>query len=288
MAYPEMEIGLAPKDLRYRFNWNAPLRVSRHNPKEIYFASQFVHRSINEGQSWEVISPDLSRNDKTKQDYSGEPITYENTGIEVYSNVLSFEESPVKAGIFWAGSDDGLLHVSDDHGKTWRNVTPKGVPEWGGINSIEPSPHDPAKAMITVLKHKLGDFQPYIFKTIDYGKNWTSLANGKNGIPAGTPTRVVREDPVRKGLLYAGTESGMYVSFDDGNSWQSFQMNLPVVPVTDLKVHQNDLVLSTQGRSFWILDDVTVVHQLADGAAKDKEPWLFKPRDTVRMQTVRI
>ena len=284
MAYPEMEIGLAPKDLRYRFNWNAPLRVSRHNPKEIYFASQFVHRSTNEGQSWEVISPDLSRNDKTKQDYSGEPITYENTGIEVYSNVLSFEESPVKAGVLWAGSDDGLVHVSDDHGKTWRNVTPKGVPEWGGINSIEPSPHDPAKAIITVLKHKLGDFQPYIFKTTDYGKNWTSLANGKNGIAAGNPTRVVREDPVRKGLLYAGTESGMYVSFDDGNSWQSFQMNLPVVPVTDLKVHQNDLVLSTQGRSFWILDDVTVVHQLADGAAKDKEPWLFKPRDTVRMQ----
>jgi hypothetical protein len=284
MAYPEMEIGQAPKDLRNRWNWNAPLRVSRHNTKEIYFASQFIHRSTNEGQSWEVISQDLSRNDKSKQDFSGEPITYENTGIEVYSNVLSFEESPKKAGVFWAGSDDGLVHVSDDNGKTWRNVTPSGVPEWGGINSIDPSPHDPARAIITVLKHKLGDFQPYIFKTDDYGRTWTSLANGKNGIPSGTPTRVVREDPQRKGLLYAGTETGMYVSFDDGKNWQQFQMNLPVIPITDLKVHQNDLVLSTQGRSFWILDDLTVVHQLADGASKDKAPWLFQPRETVRMR----
>ena len=285
MAYPEMEIGMAPKNLRNRWNWNAPVRVSRHNPKEIYFASQYIHRSTNEGQSWEVISPDLSRNDKSKQDYSGEPITYENTGIEVYCNVLSFEESPVKAGVFWAGSDDGLVHISDDNGKTWRNITPSGLPEWGSINSIEPSPHDPARAIITVLKHRLGDFQPYIFKTNDYGKTWTSLANGKNGIAAGNPARVVREDPKRKGLLYAGTETGMYVSLDDGNKWQSFQMNLPVIPITDLKVHNNDLVLSTQGRSFWILDDLTVVHQSADGAVKDnKKPWLFQPRETVRMR----
>jgi hypothetical protein len=200
---------------------------------------------------------------------------------------LSFEESPVKAGVFWTGSDDGLVHVTDDNGKTWRNVTPSGIPEWGSVNSIEPSPHDPGRCIITVLKQKLGDFRPYIFKTTDFGKSWTSLANGKNGIPAGNLTRVVREDPVQKGLLYAGTETGMYVSFDDGNNWQSLQLNLPAIPVTDLKVHQNDLVLSTQGRSFWVLDDITVLHQLAKNAANEKKPWLFQPRDTVRVRMSR-
>ncbi|MCI0416198.1 glycosyl hydrolase [bacterium] len=287
MAYPQMEVGLAPRDLRYRFNWNAPLRVSRHNPKEIYFASQFIHRSTDEGQSWQVVSPDLSRNDPSKQDYSGEPITYENTGIEVYGNVLSFEESPVRPGVFWAGSDDGLIHVLEDKGKNWRNATPSGMPEWGSVNSIEPSPHDPGRALIAVLKYKLGDFRPYLFKTDDYGKTWILLTSGKNGIPDGTPVRVVREDPARKGLLYAGTESGMFVSFDDGRNWQSLQLNLPIVPVTDLKVHQNDLVASTQGRSFWILDDLTVLHQLvgATGSPPSQEkPSLFQPRDTYRMR----
>ncbi|HSP07786.1 MAG TPA: glycosyl hydrolase, partial [Acidobacteriota bacterium] len=284
MPYSQMEIGLAAKDLRYRFNWNAPLRVSRHNPKEIYYCSQFVHRSTNEGQSWEVISPDLSRNEKSRQDYSGEPITRENTGIEVYSNILSFEESPVQAGIFWVGSDDGLVHVSTDHGKTWRNVTPSQMPEWGQVNSVEPSPLDPARALIAVHRYKLGDPHPYIFLTNDYGKSWTLLTDGKNGIGLETPTRVIREDPGRKGLLYAGTESGVYVSMNDGRNWEPLQLNLPVVPVNDLRITQNDLVLATQGRSFWILDDLTVLQQWAGGSIPEKSPSLLKPRDTYRMR----
>ncbi|HEY7160846.1 MAG TPA: glycosyl hydrolase, partial [Acidobacteriota bacterium] len=178
MAYPQMEIGLAARDLRYRFNWNGPLRVSMHNPNELYFASQYIHRSTDEGHSWQVISPDLSRNDVSKQDYAGEPITYENTGVEVYDNVIAFEESPVKAGIFWAGSDDGLVHVTDDNGKTWHNVTPPAMPEWGSVNTIEVSPHDPARAFISVLKFKLGDYRPYIFRTDDFGKSWTLLTSG--------------------------------------------------------------------------------------------------------------
>ncbi|MCI0416634.1 glycosyl hydrolase [bacterium] len=284
MAYPQMEVGLAASDLRYRFNWNAPLRVSKHNSKTIYYASQFVHRTINEGQSWEVISPDLSRNDKSKQGYSGEPITYENTGIEVYSNVLSFEESPIRAGIFWAGSDDGLVHVSDDDGKTWRNVTPSGAPDWGTVNSVEPSPHDPGKAYVVIHKYRLGDWRPYIFRTENYGKTWTLLTTGRNGIPDDMPARAVREDPLKRGILYAGTEKGIFVSFDEGGKWEPLQLNLPIVPVTDLRAHQNDLVASTQGRSFWILDDLTVIHQVADGKLPRDKPVLLKPRDAYRMR----
>jgi photosystem II stability/assembly factor-like uncharacterized protein len=283
MAYPQMEIGLAARDLRYRFNWNGPLRVSMHNPNELYFASQYVHRSTDEGHSWQVISPDLSRNDISKQDYAGEPITYENTGIEVYGNVLSFEESPVKAGVFWAGSDDGLVHVTDDNGKTWRNVTPSAMPEWGSVNTIEASPHDAARAFISVLKYKLGDYHPYVFRTDDFGKSWTLLTSGSNGISSDNPARVVREDPARKSLLYAGTENGMYVSFDDGQNWKSLQLNLPIVPVTDLEIHDNDLVASTQGRSFWILDDLTVVHQVASSTTA-KTASLLQPRNTYRMR----
>lgn len=283
MAYPQMEIGLAAKDLRYRFNWSAPVRVSRHDPKELFMASQFIHRSTDEGKSWNVISPDLSRNEISRQGYSGEPITYENTGIEVYSNVLTFEESPVKAGVFWAGSDDGLVHVSTDNGATWQNVTPHGMPEWATVNSVEPSPHDPARAFIAVLKYQLGDERPFIFRTNDYGKNWTLLTDGKNGIGMQTPTRVVREDPARKGLLYAGTERGMFVSMDDGASWDSLQLNLPIIPVTDVRVNENDLVLSTQGRSFWILDDITAIEQAAAGAITANKTALLRPRDTYRM-----
>ncbi|HJZ11251.1 MAG TPA: hypothetical protein VJ521_03830 [Acidobacteriota bacterium] len=283
MTYPEMEIGLAPRDLRYRFNWNAPIRVSPHDPKVLYHASQFIHRSTDEGHSWQIISPDLSRNDKTKQDYAGEPITYENTGIEVYSNVLTFEESPLRAGVLWAGSDDGLVHISEDNGKNWRNITPAAMPEWSTVQSIELSSHDPARAFLAVHKYRLGDPRPYIFLTNDYGKHWTLLTNGKNGIPSDIPTRAVREDPARKGLLYAATETGIFVSFDEGKQWQSLQLNLPIVPVTDLRVHRNDLVVSTQGRSFWILDDLTVLHQVGAHGVRPK-PYLLKPRDTYRMR----
>jgi photosystem II stability/assembly factor-like uncharacterized protein len=281
MAYAEMEVGLAPKDLRYRFNWNAPIRLSPHDPDVLYHASQFVHRSTNGGESWEVISPDLSRDDEEKEDYSGAPITKENTGVEVYANILAFEESPLEAGVLWAGSDDGRVHVSRDAGGHWTEVTPEAMPEWGSVQMIELSPHAPGRAFIAVLRYMFEDYHPYLFRTDDYGRSWTLLTDGSNGIPVGEPTRVVREDPRRKGLLYAGTEHGTFVSFDDGAHWQSLQLDLPVVAVTDVRVHHDDLVLSTKGRGFWILDDVTPLHELGTGVAM-APAHLFPPRDTYR------
>jgi hypothetical protein len=209
----------------------------------------------------------------------------ENTGVEVYSNILSFEESPQTPGLLWAGSSDGLVHISRDAGKTWANITPKGTPRNGSINMIELSSHDPSRAFIAVLNYFLEDYRPCIFRTNDYGQSWELLTSGKNGIPADTPTRVVREDPDRKGLLYAGTEFGMYVSFDDGKHWQSLQLNLPKIPVTDIRVHRKDLVLATEGRSFWILDDLTPLHQLS--VELTQSPHFFKPRATYRMHMAR-
>jgi photosystem II stability/assembly factor-like uncharacterized protein len=283
MAYAEMEVGLAPRDLRYRFNWNAPIRLSPHDPDVLYHASQFVHRSTDGGQSWEVVSPDLSHDDEEKQDYSGGPITKENTGIEVYSNILTFEESPLERGALWAGTDDGRVQVSRDAGASWTDVTPTAMPELGSVQMIELSPHDPGRVFIAVLRYMFEDYRPYLFCTNDYGRSWTLLTDGGNGIPEGEPTRVVREDPDRKGLLYAGTEHGMYVSFDDGAHWQSLQLDLPVVGVTDLRVHRRDLVLSTKGRGFWILDDVTPLHELGLETAKARAH-LFTPRDPYRMR----
>lgn len=283
MAYAEMEVGLAPRDLRYRFNWNAPIRLSPHDPGVLYHASQFVHRSTDGGQSWEVISPDLSRDDEEKQDYSGAPITKENTGVEVYANILAFEESPLERGVLWAGSDDGRVHLSRDGGQKWADVTPNAMPEWGSVQMIELSSRAPGRVFLAVLRYMFEDYHPYVFRTDDYGKNWTLLTDGSNGIPAGEPTRVVREDPDRKGLLYAGTEHGMYVSFDDGARWQSLQLDLPVVAVTDLRVHHRDLVLSTKGRGFWILDDLTPLHELRPEVAT-AEAHLFTPRDSYRMR----
>jgi len=280
MAYPQSAIGQSARDLKYRFQWNAPIRLSPHDPRTLYHTSQYVHRSTNEGQSWEVVSPDLTRNDKEKQDYSGGPLTRDNTGVEVYDVVFAFEESPRQAGVLWAGSDDGLVHLSRD-GKNWQNVTPRDMPEWGQVNMIDPSPHDAARAFIAVTKYKLDDFRPYLFRTDDYGQTWKLLTDGKNGIPANHFTRVVREDPDRKGLLYAGTEFGMYVSFTDGASWQSLQLNLPVTPITDLQVKEKDLVVATQGRSFWILDDLTPLHQLNEESAR-ASVYLFPPRDAYR------
>jgi photosystem II stability/assembly factor-like uncharacterized protein len=284
LTYPQMEVGLAPRELRYRFNWNAPIRVSAHDPRVLYHCSQHVHRSQDEGQTWQVVSPDLSRNQKDKQDYAGSPITYENTGVEVNSNILSFEESPHAAGELWAGSDDGLVHVTRDGGKTWQDVTPPGLAEWTTIQSIEISPLAPGRVFVAAHRYRLDDFRPLLYRTEDYGKTWTLLTDGRNGIPAGTPTRVVREDPDRKGLLYAGTEWGLYVSFDDGRRWQPFQQNLPIVPITDLRVHEKDLVVSTQGRSFWILDDLTPLHAMAATAPVPTAPALLPPRDAYRMR----
>ena len=254
VAYPQVIDGRAARDLKYRFQWTAPIVLSPHDPDTLYHAAQVLLRSRDGGQSWVEISPDLTRNDKTKQDYSGGPIAHEFTGVETYDTIFYVVESPHEAGTIWAGTDDGLVQLTRDAGKTWANVTPKGLPEWIRINAIEVSPHDKATAYVAGMMNQHDDLRPYIYKTSDYGKTWTKIVNG---IPETTFARVVREDPERRGLLYAGTETGLYVSFDAGASWQPFQRNLPVVPVTDLAVKLEDLVVATEGRSFWILDDLT-------------------------------
>jgi Sortilin, neurotensin receptor 3, len=280
MEYPQVAVGQAAKDLKYRFQWNAPIRISPHDPNVLYHTSNFVHRSRDGGQSWEVVSPDLTRNDPSKQGYAGGPITWDNTGIEVYDTIFAFEESPLTPGLLWAGSDDGLVHVSRDDGASWQDVTPKEMPEWGTVNAIELSRHDPGRAYLAVHRYRLDDFAPYVFRTDDYGQSWVRLTDGGNGIPANDFVRVVREDPEAEGLLYAGTEYGLYVSFDAGATWQSLQLNLPMTPVTDLAVKRDDLVVATQGRSYWILDDLSPLHQLAAAAAAGGKPFLFRPRDT--------
>lgn len=280
VAWPQLAIGQAAKDLRYRFQWNAPILISPHDPNTVYHAAQVLLRSRNEGQSWEEISPDLTRNDKSKQGYSGGPITYDNTGIEVFDVIFTVMESPHEKGVIWAGTDDGLVQLTRDDGKTWQNVTPKGIPEWIQINSLDVSPHDKASAYVAATMYKHDDFRPYLYKTNDYGKTWTKITNG---IPDSAFTRVIREDPSRRGLLYAGTETGLYVSFDDGANWQPFQLNLPVVPVTDLTVKDKDLVVATQGRAFWVLDDLTPLHDYSD-AIRGERLHVFKPRPSVRMQ----
>jgi photosystem II stability/assembly factor-like uncharacterized protein len=282
MAYPEAALARAARDLRYRFQWNAPIRLSPNDPGVLYHTSQYVHRSTDEGHSWEVISPDLTRNDEAKQGLSGGPITWDNTGVEVYGTIFAFEPSPHEDGLLWAGTDDGRVHLSRDDGATWTEITPHEMPEWGQVNSIELSPHHVNRAFLAVTRYRDDDFTPYVFRTDDAGKSWNLLTDGANGIPADHFVRVVREDPARKGLLYAGTEFGVYVSFDNGARWQSLQLNLPVTPVTDLAVKNGDLVVATQGRSLWILDDLTPLHQMS-GEVGGAEPFLFEPRATYRM-----
>ena len=279
MAWPQLAIGQAPKDLKYRIQWNAPILISPHDPNTLYHAAQVLLRSRDEGQSWEEASPDLTRNDRSKQDYSGGPITRDNTGVEVYGVIFALMESPHEAGTIWVGTDDGLVHVTRDAGKDWQNVTPKGMPDWIQVNSVEVSPHDKATAYVAATMYKFDDFRPYLYKTNDYGKSWKRI---DSGIPGSAFTRVVREDPSRRGLLYAGTETGLYVSFDDGERWQPLQLNLPVVPITDLVVKAKDLVVATQGRSFWILDDLTPLHEFRPELARDRVR-LFPPRPAVRM-----
>jgi photosystem II stability/assembly factor-like uncharacterized protein len=267
--------------LTYRFQRVSPMEVSPNDPKTIYYGSQFLHRTRDGGVNWETISPDLTAHPDGTQGASGEPITRDATGEEVYSTLYSIRESPVKKGLIWTGSNDGLVFVTQDDGKTWTNVTPTGLLPGGRVQNIEPSPRRAGTAYVAMYRFLLGDFAPYIFRTDDYGKTWTRLTDGKNGIAADEPTRVVREDPEREGLLYAGTEFGMYVSFDNGVKWQKFQLNLPVTPVTDIKVAHKDLVLSTQGRSFWILDDLTPLQQSNEKVSAG-QAFLYTPRDAVR------
>ncbi len=268
--------GHNPKDLKYRFQRVSPIIVSRHNPDVVYHCSQFVHKTTDDGATWETISPDLTANEPDKQVISGGPITRDVTGEEFYSTIYAIEESPVKEGVLWVGANDGPVHVTRDGGKTWTNVTPQGLPPGGRVQNIEPSPHDAGKAYIAVYRYLLNDWQPYIYMTTDYGKIWKRLTTGTNGIPADFPTRVVREDPVRQGLLFAGTEFGLFISFNDGETWRPFQQNLPVVPVTDMRVCRNDLVISTMGRSFWIMDDIAPLRQWDPAKVKPADR-LFTP-----------
>jgi len=274
--------GHNPADLIYRFQRVSPIIVSPHDPGVVYHASQYLHKTTDEGVTWQTISPDLTAFEPDKQVISGSPITRDITGEEFYSTIYTVAESKLVRGVIWTGANDGPVFMTRDDGKTWANVTPKDLPAGGRVQTIEASPHNPAKGFIAVYRYLLNDWQPYIYKTTNYGQTWQRIANGLNGIPVDEPVRVVREDPAREGLLYAGTETGVYVSFDDGANWQSLQMNLPVVPVTDIKVYRNDLVLSTMGRSFWILDNITPLHKIKDGVSKD-DVILFPPADAYRM-----
>lgn len=284
--YPNNPMGSGADVLKYRFQWNFPILFSPHDPNKLYAAANVLFVSTDEGSSWQAISPDLTRNDKTKQGASGGPVTKDNTSVEYYATIFALMESPVQAGTIWAGSDDGLVHLSRDGGKNWSNVTPPAsmMPEWIQINSLEASPHDAGTAYLAGTMYKWDDNRPYLYRTSDYGKTWKKITNG---IPDTAFTRVIREDPNKRGLLYAGTETGLYVSFDNGERWQSLQFNLPVVPITDLALQkrEKELVVATQGRSFWILDDLPVLHEMMDtgGFSAAGETRLYKPKDSYRM-----
>lgn len=282
-VYPESWIGNSAAAKQYRFNWTFPITISPHDPKEVFVTSQVVHRSFDDGHSWETISPDLTRHDPKTIGLSGGPITKDNTGAEVYADIFAFAESYVKQGVLWAGSDDGLIHVSTDDGKNWNNVSIPALqlPDWALISIIEPSHYDAGVAFVAATRYKSDDTKPYLFRTSDFGKSWKLIVNG---IGSNDYTRCIREDPNRRGLLYAGTETGIYVSFDNGDHWQSLKLNLPVTPVHDMQVQQRDkdLVIATHGRGFWILDDLTPLYQLNDQLTQASSV-LLQPRDAYKV-----
>ena len=279
--WPEFNWGYGVKHHKYRFQWTYPIVASRHDPGVLYVAANVVLRSMDEGSSWEEISPDLTRADETKMEAAGGPITVDTTGPEHYGTIFALAESPLDAEMLWAGSDDGLVHLTTNGGGSWRNVTPPDMPEWATVSAIDPSPHDPGAAYMAVTRYKLDDYAPLLYRTTDHGRTWARIADG---IRPGDFTRVVRADLVRPGLLYAGTETGVYVSFDDGVSWQPLQLDLPVAPVHDLSARENELVAATHGRSFWVLDDLTYLRQIdePEGGAH-----LFRPADTYRIPFVK-
>jgi photosystem II stability/assembly factor-like uncharacterized protein len=279
-AWPENPMGWGAKDLKYRYQWTSPIVVSRFDSNVLYHAAQVLFKTTNEGQSWEIISPDLTTNDKTKQQKSGGPITHDDTSVEYYCTIFAVAESFHDPNILWVGTDDGLVHITRDGGENWASITPKEMPEWSLISVVETSAFDAGTAYLAVDRHELDDFGPYIYKTKDFGKSWKKITDG---LPGNTFVRVVRQDPKQKGLLYAGTETGVFVSFNDGVNWQSLQLNLPVVPIHDMVVKEDDLVVGTHGRSFWILDDLTPLHQLSEEVSQ-ADVFLFKPRDSYRMR----
>lgn len=277
-VWPDDPLGAGADVARYRFQWNFPIFFSPHNPRKLYAGGNMLFVTENEGASWTALGGDLTTNDKEKQRSSGGPITKDNTGVEVYCTIFTATESALEKDLLWTGSDDGLIHVSKDGGRNWDNVTPKEAGQWMMWNCVETDPFKKGKAYFVGTKYKRDDFTPYIFKTEDYGKTWTKITNG---IPGLHFTRALRADRKRPGLLYCGTEYGMYISYDDGASWKPFQLNLPVVPITDLALKENDLVVATQGRSFWVLDDLGVVQQ-KDNSIIDKNLFVFEPNDAYR------
>ncbi|MGA7685129.1 MAG: hypothetical protein WCA58_08955 [Terriglobales bacterium] len=278
---PELGDGAGAARLEHRFQWTAPIVVSPLDANTIYYGGERVFKTTDGGVHWEAISPDLTRNDKTKQQPSGGPVTIDDTGTEYYDTVFSIAPSAVAKGLIWAGTDDGLVQITRDEGKNWTNVTPKDLPEWSRVSLIEASPFEAGKAYVAIDRHQNDDMGVYIYKTTDYGATWRRLGSG---IPEGAFVRAVREDPKRKGLLYAGTERGIFVSFDDGDHWRSLQLNLPNAPVHDLVVKNDDLVVATHGRSFWILDDVTPLRQYADTIANE-DMHLYSPAVAYRLHT---
>ncbi|WP_396172393.1 glycosyl hydrolase [Flavobacterium sp.] len=274
MIAPIQYLGRDSKDMKYRFNWNAPIICSKHEPSTFYHGSQYLLRTRDMGQSWEEVSPDLTRNEKDKQGKGGVPYTNEAVGAENYGTLAYIIESPHEKGTIWTGSDDGLVYLTRDGGNNWTNVTPKGMAE-SLVNAIEVSPHDPATAYIATTRYKFNDYTPAIYKTTNYGKTWTNISKG---IPYGAFTRVVREDDKLKGLLYAGTETGIYLSRNGGTSWEPFQLNMPVTPITDLKIAHGDLIIATSGRSYWILDDLNTVREVKTSVEK---PTIYTPEETI-------
>jgi len=277
--WPEVTWGHGAKDHKYRFQWTYPIVFSKHNLDKIYVTANVVFQSENGGQSWEVISPDLTRADKTKMIPSGGPITLDVTMVENYGTIFSFAESPHDENILWTGSDDGLLNISLDMGKTWKNVTPSNMPKDIRIDNIEISHHNPSTAYISCTRYKFDDDTPYLYKTNNYGKNWKLITNG---ITDNHFTRIIREDPIKENLLYAGTENSIYVSFNGGNNWEGLQLNLPVVPISDMKVKDDEIIVATNGRGFWILNNINVLRQIKNGNNIAKNS-LFKPSDTYRI-----
>ncbi len=279
-SWPENPMGRGAGDLKYRFQWTAPIALSPLDPNALYHGAQMVLKSTDEGQTWEAISPDLTRNDKSKQQSSGGPIMKDNTSVEYYDTVFAIAPSPLEKDQIWVGTDDGLVHLTRDGGKNWSNITPKEMPEWAMVSLIDPSTHYAGAAYMAVDAHRLDNFHPYIFKTANFGKTWTKIMNG---LPDGAFVHAVREDPKHKGLLFAGTETGLYVSFDDGGRWQSLQLNLPRAPIHDLAIHDDDLIVATHGRAFWILDDIAPLRQMS-GIATEDEVHLYDPSVAYRFR----
>jgi photosystem II stability/assembly factor-like uncharacterized protein len=277
---PELSDAYGAENLEHRFQWTAPVMISVHDPNTLYHAGERLFKTTDGGVHWVAISPDLTRNDKSKQHVSGGDITLDDSGTEYYDTIFALAESPITKGLLWVGTDDGLIQITRDEGKTWANITPKDLPEWSRISQIDASPFDAGTAYVAAERHQSDDLKPYIYKTSDYGQTWTKLTNG---IPDGSFVRVVREDPKRRGLLYAGTENGIYVSFNDGSDWRSLKLNLPTTPVHDLVIKDNDLVVATHGRAFWILDDISPLRQFNDDLGK-KDVHLYTPGPAYRIQ----